>query len=141
VSLLFSTYDISAFTMFVAQVRYLCYNIEWSVFPFLGAACKYLLASFLMTSSVDWGAELNQSVRRIQCVFVTWGLYQKTQEVLLHLPHILNIWKINFLCTAWKWKFHITLYSFHLLSHYWQCFCEILKRRREGSLLYGSEDH
>jgi len=52
--------------MFVAQVRYLCYNTKWSVFPFLGAACKYLLASFLMTSSVDWGAELNQSVRRIQ---------------------------------------------------------------------------
>lgn len=86
--LLFSSYDISAFTMFVAQVRYLCYNTERSVFPFLGAACKYLLASFLMTSSVDWGAELNQSVRRIQCAFVTKGLYQKTQEVLLHLPYI-----------------------------------------------------
>jgi len=90
--LLLSSYDISAFTMFVAQVRYLCYNTEWSIFPFLGAACKYLPASFLMTSSVDWGVELNQSVRQIQCAFVTKGLYKKkTQEVLLYLPHILNI--------------------------------------------------
>jgi len=80
--------------MFVAQVQYLCYNTEWSVFPFLGAACKYLLASFLMTSSVDWGVELNQSVRQIQCAFVTKGLYKKNTGSIItsatYFKHLKN---------------------------------------------------
>jgi hypothetical protein len=36
-------------------------------------------------------------------VFVTKGLYKKSQEVLLHLPDILNIWKIN-LCVLHEYE-------------------------------------